>query len=276
MCRLFAFRSLIPSQVHRSLVTADNALQVQSRLHPDGWGVAYYVAGFPHLVKSAGSATSDHLFRRVSGVVASETVVAHVRNATQGVVNLVNSHPFQHGRWVMAHNGNVARFGEVREALLAEVAPLLRRFILGETDSELLFHLFLTRLSLRAELQRPGTPVDDVVRALRETVDLVRERADAPGVEPSLLTMVVTDGSVLAAVREGKELHLSTHKSRCGDRDACPHLQPACEGPSPTGHTTHCIVSSEPLLGENVWEPLRDGEVVAADWHMRVHRYAAA
>lgn len=284
MCRLFGFRSVVPSQVHRSLVTADNALQVQSELHPDGWGVAYYVAGFPHVVKSAGSATTDHLFRRVSGVVSSETVLAHVRKATQGVVNLVNSHPFQHGRWVMAHNGNIARYDEVRDTLLDEVAPLLRRYILGETDSEVLFYVFLTRLALRAELHRAGTPVEDVVAALRETVALVRERVDGRGGEPggqgdrepSLLTMVVTDGAVLVAIREGKELHVSTHKSRCGDRDVCPHLQASCEGQTPSGHATHFIVSSEPLQGENVWETLRDGEVAAVDWHMRVHRYAPA
>ena len=45
MCRLFGFRSVLRSQVHRSLRSADNALAVQSRVHPDGWGVAYYVAG---------------------------------------------------------------------------------------------------------------------------------------------------------------------------------------------------------------------------------------
>ena len=45
MCRLFGFRSVIPSQMHRSLIAADNALGRQSERHPDGWGVAYYVDG---------------------------------------------------------------------------------------------------------------------------------------------------------------------------------------------------------------------------------------
>ena len=40
MCRLFGFRSVIKSQMHRSLVSADNALVRQSEQHPDGWGVA--------------------------------------------------------------------------------------------------------------------------------------------------------------------------------------------------------------------------------------------
>ena len=61
MCRLFGFRSVIPSQVHRSLLSAENALVWQSERHPDGWGVAYFVGGIPHLIKSAETAIQDSL-----------------------------------------------------------------------------------------------------------------------------------------------------------------------------------------------------------------------
>ena len=81
MCRLFGFRSVIQSQVHRSLVQADNALWNLSEQHPDGWGVAYYVEGTPHLTRSASTALSDRVFQRVSGVVASETVFMRTRSA---------------------------------------------------------------------------------------------------------------------------------------------------------------------------------------------------
>ena len=52
MCRLFGFRSVIQSQVHRTLMDADNALGTQSTEHRDGWGVAYYVDGAPHITRS--------------------------------------------------------------------------------------------------------------------------------------------------------------------------------------------------------------------------------
>ena len=61
MCRLFGFRSVIQSQVHRSLVQADNALCSLSEQHPDGWGVAYYVDGTPHVMRSACTALSDRV-----------------------------------------------------------------------------------------------------------------------------------------------------------------------------------------------------------------------
>jgi predicted glutamine amidotransferase len=272
MCRLFGFRSVIPSQVHRSLVAADNALGVQSDQHPDGWGVAYYVDGAPHLTRSPATALGDNLFQRVSGIVSSETVLAHVRKATVGELSVLNCHPFQYGRWTFAHNGEVKDFERFRPAILAEVAPRLRRFILGETDSEVLFFLFLTHLSQYAPLGgRLG--LEEVVSSLRKTTDQVRAVCDGHGAEGrALLTFIVTDGQVMAAARGGKELFFSTYKTRCSDRDTCPNLSPECEAVSETGFVNHLIFSSEPLLGENIWIEMGEGEVVGVDGRMRLMR----
>jgi len=270
MCRIFGFRSVIPSQVHRSLVAADNALAVQSERHPDGWGVAYYVDGAPHVTKSAAGAMDDALFRRVSGIVSSETVVAHIRKATQGAMTVLNSHPFQYGRWVMAHNGDIPNFPAMRAPLEAAIAPRLRRFILGETDSERVFFLFLSELSKYGELGgRLG--LEEVSAALRETVSIVRTIADVPGEKArSLLTLLVTNGQVMAAHQGGKELYYSTWKRRCADRDICPSLSAACEAPTRDGRVNHMVIASEPLQGENVWEALGEGDIVGVDWRMKL------
>lgn len=96
-------RSLPP--IH-SLLAAENAIAVQSSRHRDGWGLAFYLGNrIPHTIKSALPANADNIFSKVSGVVASETVLAHIRQATTGDKNILNSHPFQHGNWVFAHNG---------------------------------------------------------------------------------------------------------------------------------------------------------------------------
>lgn len=273
MCRLFGFRSVLEGRVHRSLVAADNALAVQSSCHPDGWGLAYYVDGAPHVVRSVDTARSDPMFHRVSGVASSQTVVAHVRKATQGGRHALNCHPFQHGRWVFAHNGDIPAFPEVREALVARIAPGLRGFLLGDTDSEVVFLIFLTELARRTDPGRAG--VGEVVDALRAAVGTVRDLADArPGAQPALLTVLATDGGLLAAHQGGKELHASTHKVRCPERDACPWFAPACEAPT-HGRVNHLLVSSEPLGADNVWEALAPGEVVAVDRDLRLHRSAA-
>jgi glutamine amidotransferase len=272
MCRLFGFRSVIQSQVHRSLVSADNALWNLSEQHPDGWGVAYYVEGTPHLMRSAVTALSDRMFQRVSGVVASETVVAHVRKATQGALSVLNCHPFQHGRWVFAHNGDVPSFGSCREALVAEVSPRLRRYILGETDSEVLFFMVLTQL-LRYGSLSSAFGLDDVVSAVTHALSLVRRLCDvdAPADKRSSLTCILTDGSSMVGVHGGKELYFSTYKRRCGDRDVCTYLSAACEAPPRDGKVNHLIFSSQPLSGENIWQPMSDGDVVAVDGSMRLY-----
>lgn len=275
MCRIFGFRSVLQSGVHRSLLHADNALAQQSTKHPDGWGVAYYLARSPHVLKSTATAIDDHIFARVSGIVASETVLAHIRQATTGDVNILNSHPFQFGNWVFAHNGQIYRFAEHREWLVAQIAPTLRRYILGSTDSEVLFFLILTELNRRTELHRRGTPLSDVHEAVRAAVALVIDRCDGPGDdEKSLLTIVITDGNTMLGLCHRKPLSFSTHKSRCLDRDSCPFLAAECEAVTTSGHVNHLILSSEQLQGENVWSELSDGDVVAVDWRMILHTAA--
>ncbi len=270
MCRLFGFRSVIPSQVHRSLLDADNALGVQSGNHPDGWGVAFYVDGAPHLTRSPSRALGDQLFHRLSGVVASETVLAHVRKATVGNINVLNCHPFQHGRWTFAHNGEIKNFDKHRERVLQEVAPRFRRYILGDTDSEVFFYVFLTLLSGHGPLsERLG--LQPVAEALRGTVAKLRELCDTEE-EKGLFTFLVTDGTTMVALRSGKELYWSSYKERCSDREHCPNLAPECEAPTKSGFVNHLLFSSEPLSGENTWIPMAQDEIVGVDWRMRLHQ----
>jgi glutamine amidotransferase len=232
--------------------------------------VAFYVDGSPHVTRSPLTAVGDALFHRLSGAVSSQTVLAHVRRATRGEKTVFNCHPFQHGRWVFAHNGDITHFDRRREALLAEVSPHLRRFILGETDSEVLFFIFLTQLAAlgtQAEAQK----LDAALTALRATVLRAREIADDTDT-PSTLTLMATDGERLVATQGGKGLFVSTYKTRCADRDVCKSLSAACEGPSPNGQVNHFVLSSEPLQGENVWVPLDAGEMIGIDGGMRPRR----
>jgi glutamine amidotransferase len=272
MCRLFGFRSVIQSQVHRSLMDADNALGAQSNDHRDGWGVAFYVDGSPHITRSPATALDDVLFHRVSGIVASETVLAHVRRATNGNISVLNCHPFQYGKWVMAHNGDIQDFAKHRPELVQRIAPMLRRYILGDTDSEVLFFMFLTHLSQHGPLSgRIG--VEETSMALQSTLEHVRAICDVdPDKESSLLTIIVTDGTTMVAAEGGKELFWSTYKTRCADRDACPSLSPECEAPTESGYVNHLIFSSETIQGENIWLPLEAGELIGVDWRMKLLR----
>lgn len=278
MCRLFGFRAVNQSQVHQSLVHAENALLRQSENHRDGWGVAYYRADAPHIVKSASTACDDELYRRVSSMVSSRTVLAHIRKATAGEADFLNTHPFQYGRWVFAHNGKIGRFDRVRARILSRIAPEFRASIQGETDSECLFFLILTHLSLKIDLHQKNQPLQEIVDAVQSAVQELCaitggiSQGEGAADESTFLTFILTDGDTMVAHQGGKELHFSTYKKRCAKRQECPFWIPSCENPSRDGQVTHFMLASEPPQGENVWHPLEFGELLAVDASMRMHR----
>lgn len=276
MCRIFGFRSVINSQVHTSLVQADNALEQQSLRHPDGWGVSYYVNGTPHVVKSDRTALDDSIFKKVSGVVSSQTVIAHIRNATLGKVNILNTHPFQFGNWTFAHNGNIKNFDKYRDEIVSNIAPELRRFILGSTDSEAFFYFLLTRLQEKVELDEKDCPIETlayVVRnAIEELISIIGEysKIDDAGETETYLTFIITNGQTMLAHHGGKNMFYSTYKNHCGDRDTCPSFSDECENPTKTGHINHLIFSSEPLSGDNIWLPMKLGQIIGVDARMKM------
>ncbi len=280
MCRLFGFRSVIRSRVHRSLVSADNAISIQSEFHPDGWGVAWYVGGSPHLIKAANQAFADQLFHRVSGVVSSETVIAHIRRATQGTNLPINAHPFQYGRWIFAHNGNIRGLLEHREKYMELIAPELRRFVLGDTDSEVLFYILLTRMQRRVDLFADRYPALELADAIMETVEDVtrisgpwHHDTNGPS-DQTYLSFLITDGDMMMVHQGGKELYYSTHKHECPESGECAKFSHSCLHAAGMGaQVNHFIVSSEPLQGENIWTALAPGQIVAVDHNMRMHTF---
>lgn len=271
MCRLYGFRSAIRSSVHHSLVNADNALARQSERHSHGWGVGFYVEGYPHLIRNDQQAWADSLFRDLSGVVSTRTLIAHIRLATVGAVRVLNCHPFQHGRWCFAHNGEIAGYErpEVRERLRQLVDPRFRRYVLGDTDSELLFHIFLSQLARRVDgLGDDGVTLEDVREALRISTQLVLAAApdeQAADAKHNKLTVLITNGDLMLGYRYKKELHYSTYKERCPERDTCFAFEAKlCEAPVERGVVKHLIVTSEPLAqGPNVCVELDDDDYVA-------------
>lgn len=280
MCRLFGFRSVLDSGVHRSLLGAENALRTQSIKNPDGWGVAYYVGGCPQLIRSEGQALHDHIFEKVAAIASSQSVVAHVRRATQGSRSPMNSHPFQYGPWIFAHNGNVKDFDTHKPALIERIAPNLRRYILGTSDSEVIFYLFLTKLAKHGDPFEPDLPALAAADALLETIEEITalvgpytHNTDDPPTE-TFLTFVVTNGEIMLGHQGGKELLYSTYKARCPERDACSFFAKNCEQRAAMGEqVNHLIFTSESLQGDNQWTPMAPGQIIAVDRQMRLQNF---
>lgn len=271
MCRLYGFRSSIQSGIHQSLVSAENALARQSLEHKDGWGIAYYVSRYPHLIRNDQQAFNDALFRDLSAIVATQTFIAHIRRATVGKNRVLNCHPFQHGSWVFAHNGEIGGYGN-DEGLRIRIVDLIdarfRPFVFGDTDSEVIFHLFLSRLARRvSDIQNPGVSVNHVISALQDTVKSILEVADE---QRTHLNFLIANGDMLVGYRFRKDLYFSTYKKQCPERNTCYAYEAArCEQEPPDGIVKHLILSSERIADNpNVWQTMTDHQWVVVDHSM--------
>ena len=74
--------------------------------------------------------------------VRSDILVAQARHATVGALRTDNTHPFRYRQWMFANTGTIDGFSELRPRLMETLPKFLQRSVRGDTDSEVLFHLF--------------------------------------------------------------------------------------------------------------------------------------
>lgn len=247
MCRLYGQRAPNAASASEPLCSSHNALRFQAHAHPHGWGVGWWAGGRPRVLRGVLPAHRDQAFCDASHAARSRVILAHVRDASVGPVREENTHPFGWGPWLFAHNGTVARYrrsARVRVAIEAEIDAVLRRHLRGDTDSERVFLVFLTRLRARAHGPRPS--LAQVRRALAEATAVVAGIADPGSPRPSTLNLLVSDGRLLAASRRGKTLHWI--------------LEP--------GEAGRFVVASEPI-GKKRWNEVPEGGFVGVDEEMR-------
>jgi len=136
-------------------------------VHRDGWGIAFFEGAGCRVFLDAQASVESPVAELVHRYpIHSMNVIAHIRKATQGVIALENTHPFQRelwGRyWIFAHNGNLVDFDP---ALDGSFVPV------GGTDSERAFCLILETLRRRFPDGPPAREaLFDVVRELALTI----------------------------------------------------------------------------------------------------------
>lgn len=269
VCRLFGFKAKTQATIHNSMVAAENALLHQSGFHSDGWGIAYYQQGCPHLIKSPSSAFEDHLFARLSQRITSETVVAHLRKSTLGRVAATNTHPFQYGRWIFAHNGNIRHFSKLESSICREVCSPFCEYRLGATDSELIFYFLLARLHEKGLVESVGAASEDVVTELSQALTELQKiigphsRTDGP-CDQTYLSFILTDGDLFFAYQGGKPLFYNLGEDfRTVGRPSPGPLK------TPSFQAEMLEVSSEPTGTAGYWRALEPGECIAIDSSMK-------
>jgi glutamine amidotransferase len=175
MCRLFGFRSNVESRAHRSLIVAENAMANQASYHSDGWGIGYFIDDDPYLFRTSKGAAHDDSFRRFSEGLRSNTLLVHIRKATVGSIDPINSHPFRYGSWIFAHNGTIFGFEKVKARMQAEILPVYQRVLFGNTDSETIFYFILSAMVKRgcAPDGKCSTAMEAMIEAQEEAINQI-------------------------------------------------------------------------------------------------------
>jgi predicted glutamine amidotransferase len=209
MCRFLCYSGppvllseLLYRPGHSLILQTYKAKERAEPLNGDGFGVGWYVpeiAATPCVFTSVSPAWSNQNLRRLAEHVRSPLFFAHVRAASAVMeVSEANCHPFQNGRYLWMHNGQVASFARIKRRLRQSLPDPLYESVRGSTDSEHAFAVFLDRLGDTDTLRTP----QDLARALVETVARMEEWTAEAGVDaPSYYNFAVTDGSSIVAVR---------------------------------------------------------------------------
>jgi len=145
------------------------------------WDAASHDPASPFSYASDSLPIFDRNLKNLAGKVSAGCVLAHVRGVaytTQVEISLQNVHPFQFPGvpLTLAHNGDLARFAEMRPGLTRHVRPDLARCIRGTTDSEWIYALAVS------QLEAPHVPPTgtQLVAAMKKSMALIREERAQP------------------------------------------------------------------------------------------------
>ncbi len=197
--------NLLRCQLKR--LEAHASLQDGDRL-PDAYGFGHYSGGSVLLGKRPTGAPTVLSLPDLVGKLDSEALLVHARRATVGKAKDENTQPFRFRRWLFAHDGTIEGFDRVRPRLLAALPDFLRRNLMGDTDSEHAFLLFLKMLKDEGRIDDLDLDAQVAGRALARTVKQIEAWCREVGEQrSSRLTFVVTNGRIMAATRRGGPLH---------------------------------------------------------------------
>lgn len=214
--------------------------------HADGWGIAFFenkgCRVFLDDKPSVESPVAD-LVRRYP--IKSENVIAHIRKATQGEINLANTHPFMREMWgqywIFAHNGNLESFNP---------SPGEHYRPVGTTDSERAFCHLMEKLRVKwAEPPEESALFEEVARLAAEI--------SASGV----FNFMLSNGQSLF-------VHCSTHlhyiirrapfnTAHLVDDDVSVDFATVT-----TPRDQVAMIATQPLTDNERWTPLSPGELI--------------
>lgn len=213
--------------------------------HSDGFGIAFFEGKGVRIFRDNRPGASSPMAEAVSHYhIKSYNVIAHIRKATCGDVNLENTHPFIREiygeNWVFAHNGTVKDVA---------VCPECHYQPIGATDSEMAFCVLLSRM----KEMHPAKPEDKVLfEAIVEISSALAEHG--------VFNFILSNGEWMIA-RCSTNLHYVCRRAPFGkalrdDDVEIDFRQFTTEGDKVT------IITTQPLTKNENWIKMKNGGYV--------------
>lgn len=237
-----------------------------------GWGLGYFRSGRV-LQRIEPREQGEELdVVRILANLEADVLLLHTREATVGPVRRENTHPFRFQDWLFAHNGTLVGFDDYRDQILETMPPFIHRSIRGDTDSEHLFHLFLSFLYDSGQLSRSDPGTGAIHEALGQAVATIDAFAQQCGHRPSDQSIVVSDGYSLVVFTRGVPVCYTLIE---GVRDCavCRISRTAKSKPQEVDHEdlrAVLVISEATTEGRDGFQPLADGTFLSVTKNHRI------
>lgn len=246
MCQLLGMNCNTPTDI----VFSFEGFRLRGGLtdkHADGFGIGFFeqkgVRLFHDDKPSAHSPVAD-LIKAYQ--IKSENVIAHIRRATQGSVELANTHPFMREMWgeywLFAHNGHLQDF-------FPKAGDFYRA--VGSTDSERAFCFILERLRQRFASKPPA---EELFAALAELVAHVRSHG--------IFNFMLSNGDMLFA-HASTLLHYIVRQAPFGEARLVDDDVAVDFSAVTTPDDRVAVIATLPLTGNESWKQLAVNELLA-------------
>lgn len=132
--------------------------------HTDGFGIAFFEGKGVRVFRDDKPGCSSTIADAVKQYhIKSLNVIAHIRKATQGEVNIANTHPFLREiwgeNWTFAHNGNLKSLPDLSDSFCQPI---------GSTDSEAAFCYIAEQLKKRFRKKPEEDEIFDTIKAIAD------------------------------------------------------------------------------------------------------------
>jgi glutamine amidotransferase len=253
----------------------------ETDVHSDGWGIIFYEGGGVRQFHDTEAAAQSPVASFLSNQpMRTLNLMAHIRYATVGAVELSNVHPFCREMWgvnfAFAMNGDVPMFKKERYTKLTSLVEPGdsdcgdERFYspVGSTDSEAAFCAILNALRVRFK-RLPSLPVlYDALQQLCE--EIVREDP-----ELTIMNFLLTCGPNTLWVyswpgsRPGSKvwngLHYTTRRFPFNKTHLCDMDYTVDFSTLTTKKDCVSVIATQPLTDDEEWVELQRGELVVFD-----------